>query len=161
MRNSVYDLLEQPTGATYRSLLEACSTYSAALLVVVREPDWLTPSGLATLRRLEPFLLARTIEQSWPGTVLLEDTATIFRYSLCPSTLQIVKDGADGLYEWQQPRLPEDLCFLRDDGDTVLVTIAHERDAYLTVTDAERREIQAAVPALPMTRHVVVQRPRH
>jgi hypothetical protein len=56
--------------------------------------------------------------------------------------------AADGLFDWVEPRLPEDPCLLREDGTAWLTTIAHERDAYFTLTPEERDQLLREVPDL-------------
>jgi hypothetical protein len=55
-----------------------------------------------------------------------------------------------GLFDWQCPRLPEDLCFLRPDGFPWLASIAHEQDAYLVLNDEELTKLTSRVPTLQL-----------
>jgi len=75
---------------------------------------------------------------------------TAMIYTLLPNATawSVIAASAQGLYDWQHPRLPEDLCFLRRDGSPWLGTVAHERDAFLDVDDSELVELLAAVPQL-------------
>ncbi|PIE57119.1 MAG: hypothetical protein CSA34_00450, partial [Desulfobulbus propionicus] len=59
----------------------------------------------------------------------------------------------EGLYEWQQPKQLEDLCFLRQDGTTLLATISHENDDYLELTLEGYREFVRLMPSLRIVQH--------
>ena len=59
---------------------------------------------------------------------------------------ETIARSAKGFYEWRQPALPEDLCLLRDTREPSLVTIAHEEDGYLDLTDSEFAILQSALP---------------
>ena len=39
--------------------------------------------------------------------------------------------------------MPEDLSFLRNDGQDILATVSHEEEAYLTLSVNEYAEVQA------------------
>jgi hypothetical protein len=52
------------------------------------------------------------------------------------------------LYDWQHPRLPEDLSLLREANDPWLGSIAHESDGFFLLNDEERRRLFAAVPRI-------------
>jgi hypothetical protein len=53
-----------------------------------------------------------------------------------------------GLWGWQYPSRPEDLCLLREDGVPVLTTIAHEKDAYFEMNESEFEELRTNVPGM-------------
>ena len=78
--------------------------------------------------------------------------ATIYTYRLDPVLLAEFQTAAPRLYQWVQPGLPEDPCFLRSDASPMLVTIAHERDAYLVVSQEEVDNLLVAVPSLKLRR---------
>ena len=100
-------------------------------------------------RRLSEFLFAEKEACSWPGTQLHGSRrAIVSHYELNPDSAKILAEIADGLYQWQQPQLPEDLCILRQDGTPWLVSIAHESDAYLELTRDEKAQLADDLPAL-------------
>jgi len=77
--------------------------------------------------------------------------ATIYRFRLCNESAQLLK-AVDSLYAWQHPEFPEDLCLLRPDGTPWLVTIAHEKDAFLELTAVERLKILSELPGILTSR---------
>lgn len=150
---SVFDILAEPRGAAYRALIRWCASRSSTALLVVRDGDALRATAANMLNRLAPALRNAETTQEWPGTVLLSpnDFAAVYRYNLNPPMLDVLTSAVDGLYEWTEPRQPEDLCFLREDGTAILTTIAHERDAYLSLTPDEARALRQAVPELKLS----------
>jgi hypothetical protein len=143
-----YDLLAEPTGETWASLLHALSRYAVSLQMVVREDLPLSKKGRDLLAALQPHLLQERKGAAWPGTMLLCGEAAIVRFELNASVIAAVLEVAEGLYAWQQPDLPEDLALLAEDGTAILTSIAHERDGYLTSSDAEHESLVRAVPVL-------------
>ena len=101
---------------------------SAEALLVVRGGMRLDPSGERVLARLDPFVRRREKARSWPGTQLVGrgHNATVMRYRFGKEVVGILIDAADGLFDWTQPELPEDLCLMRSKGSPWLTTIAHE-----------------------------------
>ncbi len=67
----------------------------------------------------------------WPGTVLLEGTATLFIGKTIQPWLQLTSGLC--LDSFRQPELPEDLCLLKD-GVPWLITTTHENFAELIAT---------------------------
>jgi hypothetical protein len=61
-------------------------------------------------------------------------------------------DTVPGLFGWTTPSRPEDLCLLRPDNVAWLTTIAHERDAYLSLMEGEDLIVRREVPGLHMER---------
>jgi hypothetical protein len=73
----------------------------------------------------------------WPGTKLLSGTARVYSFDFDNDVAGLLRRAASGLFDWQQPLLPEDLALLRDDGSPWLTTIAHEHDAFLSLSEDE------------------------
>jgi hypothetical protein len=145
---ATYDLSEEPRGSVYRGLIRASLNYGASFLLVVRSLLAVHQSVRLAMEDLEPFVVSRTDESEWPGTRLFDETASVSRFLLRSETARILGKVADGLYEWVQPDLPEDLCIMRADGSPWLVTISHEREAYLQLSDYEKKALLEEVPTL-------------
>ncbi len=114
------------------------------MILVVRDPH---PSIEVTLSRLHPDFARVERADSWPGTTLYGDHATLYFYFVTPRFRENLKSLAAGLFEWVGLK-PEDPCFFRADGQVLLVTTSHERDAYLLLTEEEHDELQQRFPAL-------------
>jgi hypothetical protein len=108
----------------------------------------LSRRGHDALARLEPCLLRRSEATEWPGTRLISGTATVFSYGVSDFLCKALQESADALYDWQQPELPEDLCFTRADGTAVLTTVSHECDAFLDIDAATAALLRRAIPEL-------------
>jgi hypothetical protein len=148
MRN--YSIKTEPRDHVYRSLFSLALKWCDTFILVMANERLLHASGRDTLHRLQPFLIARTQESEWPGTKLVGPTATVSRFKLCDETVAILGSVCSGLYDWVEPQLPEDPCMFRADGTPWLVTIAHERDAYMPLSEAERRVVRDHLPGLAL-----------
>ncbi|HYZ85841.1 MAG TPA: hypothetical protein VE621_15630 [Bryobacteraceae bacterium] len=87
----------------------------------------------------------------WPGTMLIDHTATVFTFRLAPRVIESLLHKASGLFDWLSPALPEDLCFFRFDGDPWLTTISHERVGALDLTDSELIALREGIPNLVLS----------
>jgi hypothetical protein len=150
MKSSVnrYALTRDLSGTMYHELLSyAMGVCSQALLVVRHPPSLpLDGHGAEVLERLHPFLLRKIESSEWPGTKLFNHTASVFYYNFNSSCTSVIGNAADSLFSWLQPNLPEDLCLLKADGEPWLVSISHEKDGYLNMTDDEKRSLVNALP---------------
>ena len=125
----------EPRDAAYRDLLRVATEYCDEGLVVTRPSLEIDDHARSFLERLRPFLVNVQESSEWPGTVLYDEKATLYTFSYNDFAMKLLISKTSGLYEWQQPSLPEDLClFSREERRPWLVTIAHERDAYIDVT---------------------------
>lgn len=143
-----HEICSEPRGATYHRLLQWCGRRSATVLLVCRPTIPTADSALQLLGNLAPFKLRRSQQSQWPGTELLDDTAEVFEYRVDDDLLQVLHPAGDRLYCWTQPALPEDLCFLKRDGSTLLETISHERAGYLRLDASSLLSLREAVPLL-------------
>lgn len=119
-----------------------------AALLVVQEDMPFSANGQEVLRRLSPFLREAGQSAEWPGTKLLGRKGQVYHYNLVPECAGILEASVDSLYDWLQPERPEDLCFLRPDGSALLTSIAHERDYFLSLSDADISRIRRECPDL-------------
>jgi len=143
-----YTLLNEPRGTEYVELLRTLSRYCQYALLVVRRDLPLSSYGHETLRELEQDIMMKEERQEWPGTRLLNDSATVYLMRLTANSLGVLCNRASRLYEWEQPFLPEDLCLMRSVSEPMLVSISHEKDAYLLLSEDEKRTLLSALPNL-------------
>lgn len=71
------------------------------------------------------------------------------RFDLSNESMAVLA-SVPGLYSWRQPERPEDLCLLRRDGSPWMGSIAHERDSFLELEEAEMVDLRAGVPGLEL-----------
>lgn len=150
MMRTRYTFLAEPCGDIYRDLIDALAHYCRAATLVVRGHARLNAKGRAVLDALAPYLLEVRQAHSWPGTVLFDETADVYRYQINRSSVSILKHSAPRLFAWLQPDRPEDLCMYQPTGEAILVTIAHERDGYIQCTDDALRFLVDQVPGLTL-----------
>jgi hypothetical protein len=140
------DFKASPSGPTYTALLECSLRFATRLMLVVRASIPLDASANELLNDLKDYLLSTEDRSKWPGTQLLQGRAQVYTFRLNEQVLSILSKAANGLFEWQQPGLPEDPALLREDGSPWLTTISHERDAFVTMSLEELAELKEECP---------------
>ena len=143
-----YALQREPKDRTYHQLIDFVVAAGATGLLVVRRHPQPGPSCERFVEGLASCIVSSSEQAEWPGTRLLDDVATVYRISLDYGSGELLKYAVDGLYEWQHPNLPEDFGALRADGSTLLGSIAHERNAWLSLNDLEFEKLRHGWPAL-------------
>ena len=151
MERFSYDLIEEPTGETYKQLIQCSMQCCGEFSLVIRDSVPLKDSATRLVEKLAPFTTSRSRQSEWPGTELLDETATVLRVVLSSDSAGVLEETALGLFDWVQPGLPEDLCLYRFDGAPWLVTIAHEKDGYLLLSPAEKSLLAAGLPQLALS----------
>lgn len=154
MTTTVYDFVEVPKGKMYHDLLNCAPNFSSEFLLVLRPSISVDESANALIAALNPFLISKFELDQWPGTKLLEEVASVYKFKVCAPAIEVLRGASDSLFDWQQPRLPEDLCFLRATGAPWLVTIAHEEDAYFEMSPDEKENLENAVNGLQLNEHI-------
>ena len=148
MYRKIYDICKEPVDAVYTQLVGKSFSFCKEFILVVRSYDELGKNGLKVLSDLEPFFVEKRESLEWPGTVLLNGTAFVYKYTYNIKSAEILTTETTHLYDWVHPFLPEDLCLLRSDNSPWLVNIAHERDSYLCLTNDEKAQLSKAIPSL-------------
>ncbi len=143
-----HESVTEPRGQEYDQLLIWLAARFDQALLVRRLDQPIYGSGLDLLNQLEPHLIEKTLSSEWPGTVLYGHEAEVIRFNLNDMSLRILLRSAQGLFEWQQPELPEDLSVLRNDGEAVLLSIAHEELWVLALADRELSQLEAEAPSV-------------
>jgi hypothetical protein len=132
-----YDLLDEPTGPDYAGLLECALVQCTTAVLTVRAGE-MNPEGQATLESLARFQQAKSATTA--GSVL--------RYALSRESVTVLQEATAGLYGWQYPALPDNLCLYRADGSPWLVSSAGARIGYLEVSPFEKLLIGRTAPGL-------------
>lgn len=133
-----YTITQEPMGEQYRRMLRFSAALCSQALLVVRHGCGMDERAARVLECLQPSCLCSQERSEWPGTLLLYGhTALVYQYVLNEQSLSILTQSANHLFEWVQPGLPEDLCLLRPNGEPWLVSICHESDAFLRMSDDE------------------------
>ena len=142
----IYSILSNPDGDTYINLIRHCVTECDSFIFVTRDPGLLKYRS-KTIDMFADYLLKQEITSNWPGTVLIGGKATVHTHTLNEKTAELLITVASSLYDWQEPNLPEDLCFLKKSSPW-LVTTSHEKDGYFDLTENEKDNLQKNVPNL-------------
>ena len=82
----------------------------------------------------------------WPGTLLQDGTEHLYCFSLTDQAIEVVCRHADGLYDWINPQLPEDMHLLRNDGSVLLGSTAIEEYSWMQLSEAEFYALTQAIP---------------
>ena len=70
------------------------------------------------------------------------------RYALSRESVTVLQEATGGLYGWQHPGLPDNLCLYRGDGSPWLVSSAGAHIGYLEVSPFEKLLIGRTAPGL-------------
>lgn len=131
-------LLKEQTALDF--ILGFCSNYCSSGSLVIRDvPREETQEWLSLLNVLQPYVFKQEDVTEWPGTKLLEGNAILFRFRFNLESASRLRLHASSLFDFIEP-YPEDLCLYRADGSPLLISIAHERDAYLELSQGEFEE---------------------
>ena len=142
-----YVFSQEPSEATYLQLIEFCCSMASRMLLVVRDPQMDPGAEIeGKLSLLRPFLVGQALQREWPGTTLYDHDATVYTYALGGGFEGVFKSQVRSLYAWIHPEAPEDPCFLRNNGDPLLITTSHERDAYLLLSSQETAVLLRTFP---------------
>lgn len=144
------DIVGEPTGAVYHALVSYALEQCEEFLLITQNQLSVEESAKAILKALKPWQSERVEASTWPGTELLNSKASVYYFRCHPDVASILTTAVNGLYGWQQPQCPEDLCFLKPGRRPWLVSIAHERDAYFDCDQSFLTEIQSQVPNLKL-----------
>lgn len=143
----MYSFVAEPKGPAYKELIKYSLGTCNEFILVVR-PTLLLEDDGEVLKQLLPFFIKKLQLQSWPGTTLLKGSAWVYFYKLTPHSAKVLLNSVNSLFDWSQPQLPEDLSLMREDGSPWLVSISHERDSYLYLSEDEFEKLLFDVPLL-------------
>jgi hypothetical protein len=142
-----YRFAEPICGDIYRSVLDYASTECAFASLVVRRPSDLGSAGHQLIASLTDNLNVIENQSEWPGTRIMDTSATIYEIRLSAEVLERLKLVANCLHDWVAPDLPEDLAFLRADKTAWLASISHEDEAWLKLDEDEENLLRSSAPS--------------
>jgi hypothetical protein len=112
----------------YYKLLQEMLTKADVFSLVVVSTISLNDAGKEILNKLQPYLVEAIETSSWPGTILNDQKAKLYKYNVSPNSIKILS-SMNNLFSWLQPEFPEDLTFYKK-GKPIFVTISHENDCW-------------------------------
>jgi hypothetical protein len=148
METKTYTITRPLPRGLYGDILDYAVGKSTTFLLVVRDSLGLSSGATELLEQLRSFQVKDCRASRWPGTELLDGTARVVEYTYTPESKDILKQVAKGLFDWEQPDLPEDLCLLRASGDVWMGTTSHERDAFFEMQPGEMSAMLSHIPDL-------------
>jgi hypothetical protein len=147
--------IREPREDVYRALVAALGAMAHRVLLVERilhthdgtSLGGLDPKGERILSSLLPSRVIEEERSTWPGTRLLNSTALVREFTSSPDVIAALQSAVDGLYEWKAG-LPEDLAFLRENGEDMMFAISHEEEAWLSLHREERDRLLRECPGI-------------
>ena len=122
----MYNLDNNAEGQVYKELIAIAFDICDEFILVRRYDMDFDESAKRIIELLEPFIVEMNQRSSWPGTILLEQTADVYKYRTAKEAQKVLLDAAQSLFSWVQPGLPEDLCFLKNQ-EAWMSNTAHEK----------------------------------
>lgn len=140
-----------PSGTAYELLIDELIEKTDRFMLVDRkyvEGD--TPERVAkVLQRLEPYLIEKsTMEEMMMLSGAMYSEGIYYIYRCTPDSGQVLKEEANRFHDWLYPSLPDDLCFLKEDGSDYFYTVAHEHMYGMHITQEEAIELMERIPGL-------------
>jgi len=145
----LYVLKQDQIGEHYKNLLGAATKYAPYFGFVIQEGLGMDDSCQRVIDSLDPYKVKESMESSWPGTKILGGRKErVFCFENNSDSSSILIKSSNSFHEWIQPKLPEDLFFLREDKRPWLVNISHEEDCYFELEENEFESLLADLPYL-------------
>ncbi|MCB8818907.1 hypothetical protein [Desulfosporosinus shakirovi] len=134
-------IASDPKGKVYLDLIEFSFTVCDEFILVIRPDMTVSKYAKTVLDRLSLFLKERRDQLEWPGTRLGVGSkpVSVYYYRTDEEALKILFEVSESLHSWQHPRLPEDLCFLKNHKPW-LINSAHESESYFDTDDKDEIE---------------------
>lgn len=131
-------IASDPKGKVYQDLINFAFHICDEFILVIRPDMTVSKYAKTVLVRLSPFLKEKREQLEWPGTRLGERSkpVSVYYYRTEEAALKILLEVSESLHSWQQPTLPEDLCFFKN-RKPWLINSAHESQSYFSIDDKE------------------------
>jgi len=146
MTKTIYTLSKEPEGILYKTLLENLIKFCDTAAFVIQEEEELSNKALKFLNKISNTVVEKKRVISWPGTKLigveLDEGALFYKIVFNENSCEIFKEETEGLFDWIEPNMPEDLSFLRPDGTEFFISISHEKDCYFKITEEEKGKLE-------------------
>ncbi|WP_433744515.1 leucine-rich repeat domain-containing protein [Paenibacillus amylolyticus] len=140
-----------PKGTAYELLIDELIEKADRFMLVDRQyAEEGTPVGVAkVLQRLEPYLIEScAMEEMMIQSSAMYAEGNYYIYRCTTESGQILKEEANRFHDWCYPSLPDDLCFLKEDGSDYFYTVAHEDIYGMHITQEEAIELMGRIKGL-------------
>lgn len=138
---------ENPKEETYSLLIDYSMEKSKYFTLMVSEQLDLSMDGKKVLDKLKSFFIKSERKKFGLDE---KQAITTYYYKCGKDSALVLKNSANTLFSWVQPRLPQDLCFYNDMDDCWLLTVAHEGIGEFNVSDVEIQEIMRNINKLSL-----------
>jgi hypothetical protein len=143
-----FDFIAEPRGENYRRLLYAGLDFSQRGILVTPARVLADESYQESLERMDLEIIDVVDQSEWPGTQLLDGVAKVHHFVFDYLAYEKLTSVVDALYDWILPSFPEDLCLLREDKSPWLISVTHEKDAWLALQSEELAHLKTKHPAV-------------
>jgi hypothetical protein len=124
----VFDVVADIQGATFVALLTELGRNADTIGFVVQGD--MAAEAKQLLDQIESAKISDSIQQSWPGTTLLDGFGRVLEYHVNASVLDTLTNFTGGLFAWSKRSFPEDL-FVKSGATILLESVGHERFAFV------------------------------
>ncbi|WP_438350482.1 leucine-rich repeat domain-containing protein [Paenibacillus sp. FA6] len=101
------------------------------------------------MNKLKPFLLEQcSMEEMQAKIGANYSEGTYYIYRCCKEAGNVLKEAVNGLFDWCHPEMPEDLCFVDENGADYLYSIAHEQMCGIHLNEEEAKKLTDLIPGL-------------
>ncbi len=134
------NITKEPREKEYKKLIQYAFSRCKNFVFSVRDEILIHYSEPEILNRLEPYLTDKIKALNYTQINYYNPNSMLYFYECNKETETIILEEVNGLYDWGEPYLPEDLTFLNDKGEVWLSTISHESMAGINEND--RSEVE-------------------
>jgi hypothetical protein len=145
--DSMLSIWEDPKEETYSLLIDYSMEKCDYFTLIVSEQLDLCIEGKEVLDQLQSSLIKSEREEFGLDE---KQVTTTYYYKCGKDSALDLKNSANTLFSWVQPRLPEDLCFYTNMDNCLLLTVAHERIGEFNVSDEETQAIMKSINNLSL-----------
>jgi hypothetical protein len=154
MNTNVYTLKQDQIGVDFKNLLESTKKYASFFGFVIQEDLGVDTNCQNVIEELRDYKIKESMESSWPGTKLSgSKKARVYCFNCNSDSLSVLHKFSSSFHEWIQPKLPEDLFFLRKDKSAWFVNISHEKDSYFNLDENELENLLVDLPQLSFIKY--------
>ncbi|RDC49142.1 hypothetical protein DVA85_25310 [Acinetobacter sp. RIT592] len=112
-------------GRGYKEFIDLAASLSDKFLLVERNDMSSSDNLINVLKKLESSLIEMKEESEWASAMLTESTVKVYYYKIDDNSKNVLKEEVNSLFSWEQPNLPEDLCFING-YESWISTSSHE-----------------------------------
>ncbi|MUG43573.1 leucine-rich repeat domain-containing protein [Paenibacillus woosongensis] len=153
-------LYTDPRGEAYERVIDLAIQNSEFFVLGEKIPvDPAQTQYTSVLEALEPYLMKTIVIQGDPIDEVIQirnmyhssafyTAGTYYLYRCCEESGNLLKQMANRLSDWIYPKLPEDLCFLKEGGGDFLYSVVHEQMYGIDVAEEEAVELMDRISGL-------------